>query len=94
MPTPTDILTASCSPAQDDNWDLIIRPEAGWFELHLANIWRYRDLIAIFVWRDIVAVYKQTILGPLWHIIQPIVTTLTFTIFFGKIAQLPTDGLP
>lgn len=75
-------------------WDLIIRPKTGWFDLHLADLWRYRDLTAMFVWRDFVAQYKQTILGPLWHIIQPLFTTLIFTVVFGKMAKLPTDELP
>jgi len=57
-------------------------------------LWRYRDLIRLLVWRDFVAIYKQTILGPLWHLIQPIFTTGVFTIIFGNIAGLPTDGIP
>src|SRR5204863_4452989 len=75
-------------------WDLVIRPKIGWLDLHLADLWRYRDLTAMFVWRDFVAQYKQTILGPLWHIIQPLFTTLIFTVIFGKMAKLPTDGVP
>src|SRR5438552_173555 len=75
-------------------WDLVIRPRTAWFDLHLADLWRYRDLTAMFVWRDYVAQYKQTILGPLWHILQPLLTTIIFTIIFGKMAKLPTDDLP
>src|SRR5436853_5746263 len=75
-------------------WDLIIRPKTGWFDLHLADLWRYRDLVMLFVRRDFVSQYKQTVLGPLWFIIQPLLTTLTFVIIFGNIAQLSTDGLP
>ena len=84
------------SAAVDANlgWDLVIRPKIGWFDLHLADLWRYRDLVALFVRRDFVAQYKQTILGPLWFIIQPVLTTLTFTLVFGSVAKLPTDGLP
>lgn len=52
------------------NWDLIIRPKSGWFDLHLSDLWRYRDLTMLFVWRDFVAQYKQTILGPLWYLIN------------------------
>src|ERR1043166_5002330 len=77
-----------------EKWDLIIRPKTGWFELHLADLWRYRDLTMLFVWRDFVAQYKQTILGPLWHLLQPLVTTLLFTVVFGRIARLSTDGIP
>jgi lipopolysaccharide transport system permease protein len=84
---------ASASP-HDSDWTLIIRPKTGWFDLHLADLWRYRDLVMLFVRRDFVATYKQTILGPLWFIIQPLLVTLTFTVIFGNIAQLSTDGLP
>jgi lipopolysaccharide transport system permease protein len=75
-------------------WDLVIRPKTGWFDLHLSDLWRYRDLTMLFVWRDFVAQYKQTILGPLWHLLQPLFTTLLFTLIFGRVARLPTDGLP
>ncbi len=75
-------------------WSLIIRPKTGWFDLHLSDLWRYRDLIMLFVWRDFVAQYKQTILGPLWHLIQPLFTTLLFTLIFSRVANLPTDNVP
>jgi len=75
-------------------WDLIIRPKRAWCDLHLADLWRYRDLVQLLVWRDFVAFYKQTILGPLWYIIQPVLTTVVFTVVFGNIAKLSTDGLP
>ena len=73
---------------------MVIRPKTGWFDLHLSDLWRYRDLVTLFVRRDFVSQYKQTILGPLWFIIQPLLITLTFTLIFGNIAQLSTDGLP
>lgn len=72
----------------------VIKPSSGWFDVNIAELWRYRDLIGMFVWRDFVAVYKQTILGPLWFLIQPLLTTVVFTIIFGKVAKLPTDGVP
>lgn len=78
----------------NESWDTIIRPHAGWFDLHLGDLWRYRDLILLFVRRDFVAQYKQTILGPLWFIIQPLLATVVFTIVFGNIAGLSTDGMP
>lgn len=78
----------------DDKWDLIIRPKDSWLDLHLDDLWRYRDLLWMFVRRDFVAVYKQTILGPLWFFIQPLFTTLVFTIVFSGMAQISTDGLP
>ncbi|MCE7860326.1 MAG: ABC transporter permease [Chloroflexi bacterium CFX2] len=77
-----------------ENWSLVIRPQRAWWDLRLGELWRYRDLVWLFVWRDFVAYYKQTILGPLWYLIQPIMTTGVFTIIFGNIAQLSTDGLP
>ena len=72
----------------------IILPKKNLFEVNLKEIWRYRDLLYLFVKRDFVATYKQTVLGPLWFIIQPIFTTLIFTIIFGKLASIPTDNLP
>ena len=63
------------------------------FDLNLKEVWRYRDLLLLFVKRDFIAQYKQTILGPLWHLIQPIFTTIMFLLVFGKIANIPTDGV-
>jgi lipopolysaccharide transport system permease protein len=77
-----------------NQWDLIIRPQRSWWDLRLDELWHYRDLIWLLVWRDFVAKYKQTILGPLWYLIQPILTTVVFTVIFGSIAHLSTDGLP
>src|ERR1700720_302200 len=71
----------------------VITPSHSWFDWRLGQLWRYRDLISLFVWRDFVSVYKQTILGPAWHIIQPLLTTITFTIIFGRVAKIPTDGV-
>ena len=78
----------------EEYWDFEIKPKSGWFNIHLGEIYRYRDLIFIFVKRDFVTYYKQTILGPLWYIIQPLVNSVIFTIIFGKLAKIPTDGLP
>ena len=78
----------------DEMWNLTIQPQRGLFDLRLGELWRYRDLVLLFVRRDFVAVYKQTILGPLWYLIQPLLTTITFTVIFGNFAGLPTDGLP
>ncbi|MDZ4713427.1 MAG: ABC transporter permease [bacterium] len=78
----------------ESEWTLEIKPVTGWFNFHLKDIWRYRDLLFMFVRRDFVAVYKQTILGPFWFFLQPILTTITFTIVFGNIAKIPTDGIP
>lgn len=86
--------TSSKKIRSKEKWDLVLRPQRGWWDLRLGELWRYRDLISLFVWRDFVAYYKQTILGPLWYIIQPILSTVVFTVIFGNIARLPTDGLP
>jgi lipopolysaccharide transport system permease protein len=83
---------SSASPS--DAWDLVIRPKTGWLDLHLADLWRYRDLTMIFVWRDFVAQYKQTILGPVWYIAQPVLTMLMFTLIFGRVAGISTEGVP
>lgn len=77
-----------------DNYELVIRPSRGWFRLNLADLWRYRDLLGLLVHRDFVAKYKQSVLGPLWFVIQPLLMTVVFTLIFGKVARIPTDGLP
>jgi lipopolysaccharide transport system permease protein len=82
------------SPPSNGGWSTIIGPHGGTFDWRLGELWKSRDLISLFVWRDFVALYKQTVLGPAWHIIQPLLTTLTYTIIFGKIAALPTNGCP
>lgn len=78
---------------QEEHWDQIIEPRAKLLDLNLSEVWRYRDLLWLFVKRDFTAQYKQTILGPLWHFIQPVFTTLVFLMVFGKIANIPTDGI-
>ncbi len=81
--------------AENENqWDSVIQSQTSLFDLRLKELWHYRDLLVLFVRRDFVTVYKQTILGPLWFFIQPLLTTITFTIIFGNIAQLSTDGAP
>jgi lipopolysaccharide transport system permease protein len=79
---------------QPFEWNDIIKPDSSLFDLPLKEIWRYRDLLILLVKRDFVATYKQTILGPLWFFLQPLLTTLMFTLVFGRIAGLSTDGLP
>ena len=77
-----------------DNFDLIIRPKRHAFDINFKEIWQYRDLLRMFVKRDVITVYKQTILGPIWFIVQPILTTLIYIVVFGNIAQISTDGTP
>ena len=81
------------SKSQENQWDLQILPAAPFISLNFRELWHYRDLIILFVKRDFTAQYKQTILGPLWHIIQPVLTTIMFLLVFGKIANIPTDGI-
>jgi len=80
--------------AKEKEWDLIIEPQSSWLALNIKEVWRYRDLFLLMVKRDITTVYKQTILGPVWFFLQPILTTFIFTLIFGKIAHLSTDGIP
>jgi lipopolysaccharide transport system permease protein len=76
------------------SWDLIIKPHGKLFSLNLKEIWQYRDLLEMYIKRDIVTFYKQTILGPIWFFIQPIFTTIVFMFVFGGLAHIPTDGIP
>ena len=82
------------STERQENWDLIISPPGKKIHIDLKEIWNYKDLIWMFMKRDFAAQYKQTILGPLWHIIQPLFTTLIFVVVFSNIAAISTDGLP
>ena len=74
--------------------EIIIRPRARWLHLELKPVWHYRDLLLLMVRRDFVSRFKQTLLGPLWFFINPVITTVVFTVIFGKVANLSTDGLP
>lgn len=78
----------------DDSGYITIKPKSNWLDLPIRELWKYRDLISMFVKRDFVSQYKQTILGPIWYIIQPLLSTTIFTVIFGKIARIPTDGIP
>lgn len=77
-----------------ESWTEIISSESSLINLKLKETWRYRDLVYMLVRRDIVTQYKQTILGPLWYIIQPLLTTIIFTVIFGNIAKISTDNIP
>ena len=78
----------------NQKWTTVIKPKTSLLSLNLKDVWRYRDLIKMFVIRDFVTFYKQTILGPIWFIIQPLFTTGMFTLIFGSVAKIPTDGIP
>lgn len=77
-----------------EDYTLEIKPKSSLLDFNLKEIWRYRDLLFLFVRRDFVAVYKQTILGPIWFFMQPILTTVMFMVVFGGIAKMSTDGMP
>lgn len=76
------------------DYDLIIRPKRHAFDINFKEIWQYRDLLLMFVKRDVITVYKQTVLGPIWFVVQPILTTITYIVVFGNIAKISTDGTP
>ena len=78
----------------NERWSTIIKPKTGLLDLNLKELWKYKDLIVMFVKRDFKTLYKQTVLGPLWVIINPMLTTLMFTVVFGGIANISTDGMP
>jgi lipopolysaccharide transport system permease protein len=97
--TSSNVPSAAPASAQDvgaerQDWDLVVRPKAGWFDWRLGELWSHRDLLWMFVWRDFVTVHKQTILGPLWHVINPILTALMYSLIFGRMVRLSTNGLP
>jgi lipopolysaccharide transport system permease protein len=75
-------------------FELIIKPQKGWFDLNLRELWLYRELAFIFAWRDIKVRYKQTALGIIWAILQPVLTVAIFSFFFGRLAKIPSDGVP
>lgn len=74
--------------------ELVIRPTRGWLTLNLADVWRYRDLMVLLVYRDFAAKYKQTVLGPAWFILQPLLTSVVFAVVFASAMKIPTDGVP
>jgi lipopolysaccharide transport system permease protein len=90
----TTVIAAQSLDPSHQHWDLVIEPHRSWWDLRLREIWQARDLIRMLVRRDLVAVYKQTILGPAWHLFQPVMTTITFSVVFGQLAGFPTDGAP
>ncbi len=86
-------MTTHNSQKHKEHWDLVLEPQSHWFDIKFKELWRYRDLLWLFVKRDFAAQYKQTVLGPLWHFIQPVFTSLVFLLVFGKIAGISTDGI-
>jgi lipopolysaccharide transport system permease protein len=91
---PSTSLNLSQPPSTPIEWDLEIKPQSHLLDINLKEVWKYRDLLWMFVKRDFTAQYKQTILGPLWHFIQPLFTTIVFLVVFTNIAKISTDGVP
>ena len=89
-----DASIAAADSVENSDWDLVITPSRSLLSLQLSDVWRYRDLLYLFVCRDILSFYKQTILGPLWFFVQPILTSLIYIMVFGNFAGLSTDGIP
>jgi len=88
-PKPVDV------PAADHSTEeLLIQPSKGWVSLQLRELWRYRELLYFLIWRDVKVRYKQTVIGATWAIIQPFMTMVVFSIFFGNLAKIPSDGIP
>ncbi len=77
-----------------EQWTTVIKPKNNLFEVNLKELWQYRDLISLFIKRNIITQYKQTILGPVWYVVQPALTVIMYMIVFGGIAGIPTDGVP
>ena len=77
-----------------EQWSTVIRPRSGWFDIDLKELWQYRDLVTMFVKRSFTTLYKQTVLGPAWILINPLITTVIFTVVFGGIAGLAEEGVP
>lgn len=78
----------------EENWDIVIQPKGKWFDLGLKELLRSRDLLLMLLKRDIVSVYKQTLLGPVWFFIQPVLSSMAFAIIFSGFGKLSTDGIP
>ncbi len=79
---------------KNENWDIILKPKRSLFDVNLKQVYDYRDLLFLFVKRDIITTYKQTILGPIWFFVQPILTTVIYVFVFGNIAKIPTESIP
>src|SRR5919206_845103 len=73
---------------------IVLRPPSGWTSVGLGELWRYRELLFFLTWRDVKVRYKQTVLGALWAILQPLATMVVFSLFFGRLAGVPSDGVP
>ncbi len=83
---------AAMTPATD--YEVVIEPSRGWLNIDWRELWEYRDLLVLLVQRDFISRYKQTLLGPMWHLLQPVMNAAIYVVIFGRIAGVPTDGIP
>ena len=79
---------------KEETWDIVITSKSNWFDFRINEVFNYSDLLFLFVKRDLITFYKQTILGPLWFFLQPLITTFVFSFVFSSVAQISTDGVP
>ncbi len=86
--------TKAAVPERGAPWDVVVRPDRPWWNVDLGEIWHYRDLMFLMVRRDLLAVYKQTVLGPVWQILQPLLTSIMFAVVFGLMARMSLPGIP
>ncbi len=89
-----DRMEAAVKASHPESPEVRIDAACPWWRVNLGEVWEYRDLLMLLVKRDLTAVYKQTVLGPLWFVLQPLLTTVVFTVIFGNVARIPTDGVP
>lgn len=90
----TDMDMATNNRMDENKWDIVIRPKRKWFDIDLSAIWYYRDLWAMYVKRNFITTYRQTVLGPLWFVIQPLMTIVVYMFIFGGLAGISTEGIP
>src|SRR5215216_6086040 len=88
------VLNTKQGPAEEPQSTLILRPPSGWASIGLRELWEYRELLYFLTWRDIKVRYKQTVLGAAWAIVQPFFMMVVFSLFFGRLGRIPSDGIP
>ena len=87
-------MTRDATPEASAPWDVSVSADRPWWQLGLGEVWRYRDLLMLLVRRDLIAVYKQTVLGPAWQVLQPLLTSIMFAVVFGLMARMSLPGIP
>jgi lipopolysaccharide transport system permease protein len=87
-------MKAAMGSGKAEHWDVVVDPQRPWWRVELGEVWRYRDLLLLLVRRDLLAVYKQSVLGPLWQVVQPLLTSIMFAVIFGFMARMGEPGIP